>query len=443
MAIPVPAGGVASGVLASIKPSSAREWPSPLGNAAFHGVPGRFVEIVAPHTEADPAGLLAQFLTAFGNMVGPGPHFRAEATRHSLNLFSCLVGTTSIGRKGTSWGRVLTAMRPADEDWSRGRIRAGLSSGEGLIAAILDPNHRGSSPDPSVVSAGRKTRLSAPTPGGLDGRLLVLEPEFAGTLRVLGRDGNTLSAIIRQAWDAGNLAVMTRNDPLTAEGAHVSIIGHITMEELLQCLDRIDQMNGFANRFVWLCVARARILPEGGSLSGKDLEPVVMQVSEALAFSRDLGDFELRRDTDARTLWHEVYEGLTEGRAGIFGAATARAAPIVMRLACIYALLDRSGTIRRAHLNAALAVWSYAEASVKYIFGDASGYPLADELLSLLRSRSVGMTRAEIGNHFGRNKRSDEIARALNYLVEHGLARGEREEAERGRPPERWYAVTR
>jgi hypothetical protein len=46
---------------------------------------------------------------------------------------------------------------------------------------------------------------------GGKGRLLVLEGEFASTLRVMGRDGNTLSAVIRNAWDSGNLRILSKN----------------------------------------------------------------------------------------------------------------------------------------------------------------------------------------------------------------------------------------
>ncbi len=416
-----------------------REWPGELERAALHGTAGRFIEVVAPHTEADPAGLLVQFLTAFGNMVGPGPYFEVEGTRHSLNLFACLVGRTSVGRKGTSWGRVISVARRADPGWARERITGGLSSGEGLIAAIVEPAAKNVRRDP--MSASTPDRAVC-TSYAAEKRLLVVEPEFASTLRVMARDGNTLSPIIRQAWDSGDLAVLTRNNPLTAQGAHISIIGHITLDELQHDLDRLEQINGFANRFFWVLVRRAQVLPEGGNLKAADLDPVSKEVSDALCLCRAAGEVKLTRDAEATRLWYEVYEGLTESRLGIYGAATARGAPLVMRLASIYALLDRSQYIRRPHLEAALAVWRYSEASVRYIFGEASGYPLADELLRLLRTREEGVTRTEIGEHFGRNRRSDEITRALNYLAEHGLARSLREEAGRGRPPERWSAIT-
>jgi hypothetical protein len=63
---------------------------------------------------------------------------------------------------------------------------------------------------------------------GVDDKgLLALESEFA-TLRVLGREGKTLSALIRQAWETGNLRILTKNSPARATGAHITIIGHLT-----------------------------------------------------------------------------------------------------------------------------------------------------------------------------------------------------------------------
>ena len=69
-------------------------------------------------------------------------------------------------------------------------------------------------------------------PGIEDKRLLVQESEYARVLRVAGRDGNTLSSILRDAWDKGRLQTMTKNSAAKATGAHVSVIGHVTADEL-------------------------------------------------------------------------------------------------------------------------------------------------------------------------------------------------------------------
>ena len=50
------------------------------------------------------------------------------------------------------------------------------------------------------------------------------------------------------------------------------------------------------------------------------------------------------------------------------------------------------------------------------------------------------MTRRDITNHFGRNRGASAIGRALALLLQHGLARFEKN-LTGGRPEERWYAV--
>jgi hypothetical protein len=55
------------------------DWVAPLAAAALHGPAGKFVELVEPHTEADPAALLAQLLVAFGAAAGRHSYLTVEA----------------------------------------------------------------------------------------------------------------------------------------------------------------------------------------------------------------------------------------------------------------------------------------------------------------------------------------------------------------------------
>lgn len=413
-------------------------WPDPPAPEAFHDLAGDFARALELHTEADPVALLAQFLIAFGNVIGRRPHFMVEATRHALNLFAVLVGVTAKGRKGTAWGHVRRAFEAVDATWVSARVLAGLSSGEGLIWHVRDAIEKQEPIRDKGRVTGYETVLA--DPGEPDKRLFVTEEEFAGTLRVLGREGNTLSAIIRQAWDKGDLRVLTKNTPAKATGAHISILGHVTRDELRRYLDSTEAGNGFANRFLWLCVRRANILSEGGTLDKVDLAPLHTRLRGAVTFAQ--GEEELRRDEEARAVWAAVYPDLSEGKPGLLGAVTARAEAQTMRLACLYALLDCSAVIRRDHLLAALALWEYAEASARFIFGDTLGDPLADEILRALRANpEKGLTRTGIRDLFGRNRRGDDIGRALGVLAERGLARMVPQDTG-GRPAERWVAVS-
>lgn len=411
-------------------------WPAPLKKDALYGLAGEFVDLIEPHTEADPVALLAQFLAATGNIIGPTAYFQVEADKHYLKIFPVLVGETSKGRKGVSLGHIKSIFKQIDPEWAEKRIMSGLSSGEGLIWHVRDEIKR----NEPMREKGRITGYQevVDDPGELDKRLFVVETEFASTLRVIGRDGNTLSPTIREAWDDGNLQSLTKNSPARATGAHISIVGHITKDELRRYLNRTEMGNGFANRFIWLCVERSKLLPEGGHLDDTELAPIITKLKDAVKFGKIVR--ELKKDDHAAEMWAWIYPDLSEGKPGLLGAVISRGEAQVMRIACIYALLDKSYLIREKHLLAALALWNYSEASARYIFGDATGDYMADRILNRLRDSANGLTRTEISNLFSRNESWEKIDSALLSLMRHDLIRM-LQESTGGRPIERWMAL--
>jgi hypothetical protein len=411
-------------------------WPDPPGAEAFHGLAGDFVRVIEPASEADPAALLVQTLVAFGNVIGRSAHFNVEADRHHGNEFVVLVGGTSEARKGTSWGRVARLYREAEEEWAAERVQSGLSSGEGLIWAVRDAVTR----QERIRDQGQvRYEAVEADPGIEDKRLLILEAEYANVLKQTERTGNTVSVILRNAWDGRDLRSMTKNTPARATGAHVSLIGHITADELRRYLTETEMANGFGNRHLWICADRSKELPEGGRVDVEAWDGLRDALVQALAFARTVG--EIRRDEEARSLWCQFYGPLSAGRPSLAGALLARAEAHAMRLAMLYALLDCSTVIRAEHLMAALALWDYAERCVYCIFGENLGDPLADDLLRLLRTCPDGLTRNELRNYLGRNQSSDRIGRALGLLLQHHLAHYERQDTG-GRPAERWFAST-
>jgi hypothetical protein len=393
------------------------EWPA-VRAEAFHGLAGEFVRAIEPSTEADPVALLTHLLVAFGNAVGHGPHSMVEDTRHAENLFAVMVGATSEARKGTACDRVVKAMSAVDSEWADSHIESGMTSGEGVAYAVRDGD-------------GKEDA------GIADKRLMVVETEFASVLKNIGREGNILSPMTRQAWDSGNLRTLNKKNPVRASGAHISIIGHITSEELRRCLTETEMANGFGNRFLWLCVRRSKFLPEGGNSGLMSLRSLMSRLSKSLAFAKGVG--EMKRDSEARELWAYVYRDLVTLPPGLLGALTSRGAPIVQRLSCLYALLDLSSEVRVEHLKAALAVWAYAERSVRYIFGDALGDSVADQILRALASAgAAGLTRTGIRDLFGRHLSAARINLAFEYLLTLGKV-VKVSESTSGRPTETWF----
>jgi hypothetical protein len=415
------------------------DYPEPLGPAAFYGLAGGIVRLVEPHTEADPVALLFQLLTAFGNLIGHDHYIVADGARHYLNLYGVLVGQSSKGRKGTSWNHIAHLMERVDPEWRRDCISNGLSSGEGLIWEVRDPIEETKPIRQNGKHTGEYEKYIA-NHGEPDKRLLVIESEFAKVLKVMTREGNTLSPVIRSAWDSGDLKTMVKNSPAKATGAHISIVGHITRDELRRLLTQTESANGFANRFCWLAVRRSKCLPDGGAIDTVNFEDVVAELQAAVSFAKDF--VEIRRDPEAKKVWRDVYPRLSEAQHGMSGAVMGRAEAQVMRLSAIYALLDKSHLIRPEHHEAAMALWRYCEQSARWIFGTSTGDRNADKILRALRHAQTGMTKTEISVEvFNRHASSAEIDEALRLL--HGLHMVRcQTETTGGAPLQRWFFAT-
>jgi hypothetical protein len=409
-------------------------WANPdefpvMAEEAFYGLPGEIVRTIEPHTESSSTTLLITLHVYFGNALGRGPYYQVEGTRHYTNLYSLLVGETGKSRKGTGDGRIRQIFRIADQDWCLARIHTALGSGEGLAHAIRDPVEREGENGPEVVDEGVA-----------DKRLLVVQSEFVGALRVMRREGNPLSAGMWDAWDGTPLGTLIKSSPDRCAEPHVSMLGHITEVELKRELDEVSMANGFGNRFLFACVRRARLLPFGGALPVNAVMEMAEKVSTAIQLAREIERVEW--SDEGAEGWDAIYPKLSSGRPGLLGALTNRAEAQVARLALIYALWDGSSKIELKHLLAAQAVWDCCEASVGHIFGASLGDPVADTIVSALRrAGAVGMPRTEISGLFSRNVSSGRISLALNELLKLRLAMTRREaSAGAGRPGEIWTA---
>ena len=392
-------------------------WPTPPAPAVYHELVGEIVKTISPHTEADPIAILTQLLVSFGAAVGRRAWFTVEATRHSPNEFMLLVGDSSRARKGSSWDhvrRLITTIDPSIEP----RILTGLSSGEGLIWAVRDP--------------------TAQDPGHSDQRLLVIEPEFASVLKAASREISTLSPTLRSGWDGRPLAILTRAAPARSTSAHITVIGHITQDELRRHTSQVELANGYLNRILLVACRRQRLLPEGGDPDPLTSSDLTRLLAQAHKHAQAAG--EVRLDPDARELWHHAYRQLAEHHPGIVGQITARAEAHVIRLALLYALTDGQRLISPQHLTAALALHDYAARSAAWALTGATGQPLAEQIHAALSHNPNGLTRSQISNTLKHNQPAGQIDNALHALQAAGRATVT-QIATGGRPAQLWAAT--
>ena len=380
-------------------------WPDPPRVALETGLLGEIVSSVAPHTEADPVAVLADLLASFGNAIGSGPHLLAGNAEHPARLFVVLVGDSAKARKGTSRAVARAVMAGTDRAWSERRNKTGLSSGEGLVAALE----------------------------GDDERLFVHEAEFARVLHVMRREGNTLSPILRDAWDTGRFSVLTKQ-AATATG-HLSVVAHITREELRIALNSTEAHNGFANRFLWVLVRRSQLLPDGGNVPEAERHRLAQMLQEAAHRARSIGL--VARTETAQEAWRVLYEEYAEDRpGGLLGGLTSRDASQVQRLSLVYALADGCKYIEVSHQDAAADLWRYCRASAESMFGNRSGDRDYDRLREALdRAAENGLARTEVMDLFGRHLGASRIDNLWGRLIEDGLAEEITGPSSGGRPP--------
>ena len=409
-----------------------------LAKEAYYGLAGKIVGRILPETEADPAALLTSLLIYCGTYIGPdGAYFVVEGDRHYCKDNAVLVGMTAVGRKGVSQGRIEELMRAVDLPFVIDNQTSGLSTGEGLVNEVRDKRTKiNEDGEVEVIDEGVE-----------DKRLLVTEAEFASPLTLMRREGNTLSHIVRNAWDNRQLRFITKSNPVRSTDSHISILGHITENELKMHLTEEKLGGGIANRFMFMLVHRSKILPHGGNPDPVP-EEMKRKLKDALQWGREAGEIPLSREPDpvqhhisARELWEEIYGPLSEGEKGLIGSVISRGYAHVRRVATIYAVLDRSPVVEVDHLLAGLAVWQYAEDSARAIFGTLTGNSMEDQILEELEFRGEeGLSKTEISDLFKRNTEAQKINAALKNLLDDGrVVRRTEEGSGRGRKAVRFY----
>lgn len=376
--------------------------PVPELNAdARYGLAGEILAAIEEQTEAHPAAILFTLLAGVGNAAGPGIYASVGSEHHPARLSVLVVAGTGTG-KGQSLAIVRPILAGANMDWWDRAYCSGFNSGEGLIARLSGKH------DEDGVAPER--------------RAFIVEPEFSRVLTVNGRESSTLSAIARQAWDSGRLQVTTRRESLHVDGAHVSMVGHITPAELRDKLIGSDLSNGFANRLLFVHAHRVRKLPSGGHVDAGTYARLARLVSEAL----QVGPRELRFTAEAQAVWDALYCAEPEP-GGLLGAVTGRSAPQRLRLAVGYAIFDGAREIRAEHVCAAEACWRYAYGSARHVFGSALADRVETRILDELRAAyPEGRDANELRDVFHRHESSARMNEACAALEARGLIRTEK-----------------
>ena len=396
---------------------SHRNAPRP-DQACLYGLIGEIARAGGDTTEANPFAVAASAIAFLGCAVGRGPYMPVGNTWHHCRFFMLHVGRSGEGRKGDGVSlikRIAHKLAELSGDHAPQVHAGGLSSREGLAFLIHDGYKEGKEDVPPV----------------LDKRLLVVESEFVNVLQQSKRDGNTLSAALRDCWDGISLKPATKTNRLWASNPHVCMLAAITPGELLACMASRDLSNGFANRFMPYWAERTQLLPFPKATPSEEVERLARRVLEVLEFCQadrwaERDALRVQLSPTAVKRWAALYRGELNDRSHgeRINALVERRAPMLLRLAMLFALCDLTETVEVQHIDAALAWVRYSVESVKFIFGSAADEAETAEVNDTARKimeftgKHGRVTRKQITREcFQGHLSKDRIDAALDELI--------------------------
>lgn len=376
-----------------------RPQPDPL---VFDNPLGRATLKLDPTTEADPVGVLGSLTAAISVAIGPEVRIRVGDATHPLLIWFLLCGRTASGRKGTAGEVAHRVLSGALPDFCAQNSVSGLSSAEGLISAVADP-------DESTDDLRKKEE-------SLDKRLLVVENEFSVVLSRARREGNALSPVLREAWDGRDLRVLTKN-PLVATRPHIGIVGHISPSEFKARISQSDLAGGSYNRFLLLYVERSKMLPEGGGAPSELVARLAREVDGRVR--RAEGIRLLTRAHDTAPFWSALYEEfvhLEDDEA--VGPWVSRAVPYTLRLAALYAAMDGLDKVHTDHLASAAGMVRYSLDSIRYVLDAGSKHSDLEAIARMVRDAGPdGLHKSAVTKAMSGRRHAAEIDDLLDQLM--------------------------
>jgi len=297
--------------------------PSPTPDM-FQGPIAGWSEHIASQSEASQVALFMNFLVFAGTCFGREAGLWLGDDCHHPRLFHLHIGRTNRARKGTAVTpikRLVSQMERIEQvstqlaaasggglpdSFVPGYHFGGLSSREGLAYAIRDP----------VTKWNKETEeFEEVDPGVKDKRFFIVESEFANILSQGAREGNTLSAALRDANDGIDIAPLTKNNPTRASEPHIGLVAHITPSELLELLRETAVRNGFLNRFVITWSERTKLVVFPPPTDETMLAKWAGELREAIAWIRKNRPA-VKLSSEAKNLYSEAYNSSsTEAQA--------------------------------------------------------------------------------------------------------------------------------
>ncbi len=391
---------------------------------AWRGLFKEYLEMVAPTTEAADAFHYAAFLQVFGCTMGRRLDVH-HAGRQYPNFYTCLVGRSGASRKDTALkpGKDLLERLHAYSDEEGNppfRITWGIRSYEGLLGEL---------------SGERKVRLI---------HLSELLSLFAKAgQQSLGNIIPELTALY-DCPSPVNPPVLT-NKLTPAIEPFLSIMACTTQDWLQKALTERDIYGGFANRWCYFIGHPKAPMADPQKVDQNKRDKLVQELSLIRDWADSVPNGEITKSDEARALFKQYYDTGCYPRCqqtGLIPTLIERVQLFVWKIALLYAADTMSEAISRDHLEAAIAVGNYLEASVAEVFanfGTSNGKAQETKLLDFLRAEGGPVPEREVYRRF--NMSAKELESVVIPLLKMGLVKPSYQKTDRGRQVRRYEAV--
>ncbi len=135
-----------------------------------------------------------------------------------------------------------------------------------------------------------------------------------------------------------------------------------------------------------------------------------------------------------------IIHGTVRIYSGLAGSLLDRAEAQVRRIAALYALMDGKHDVDTQQIYAAMALWNYSVASVKYLYGEKCGDRMADIIFDALKKGPL--SDSDISALFKGNPSAPRLAQAKKLLADQKKIFLTTEQTA-GRPKNIWQACTK
>lgn len=249
-----------------------------------------YLNVCSKITDARPGMLLTAWLPYLGVCIGNKIHMLSSCQRIYPNLWSCLIGPSSVSRK-------TTAIRLAELTMRKLTV---------LLEALSNEEFEAQTPILSNVTLSKLFSLLALNPV----RLFV-HHELSGWLGEMGKQFNTgYKQAITEIYDCVNKSVHTQTRTERIRKPAFNVVASTTEAWIYRHIrETADQLGGFLQRFLY-CVIRDVNL-DVISLdfrAGSEEERGLVAIGKVMQVLRDIpGEHRLCLDSDAIKLRNEEY----------------------------------------------------------------------------------------------------------------------------------------